>query len=83
MNGKDYSEGSLSRMIDVAHQYIDSVGIRDSIIGKCHLELGLIVAGAPIGQRKGITLTPQEATAMRKAILQWHKETKQSGEKPA
>ncbi len=83
MNGKDYSEGSLSKIIDVAHQYIDSTGIRDSIIGKCHLELGLIVAGAPVHQRKGITLTPQEAAEMRKAILQWRNDMKQSEEKPA
>lgn len=82
MNGKTDSEESLSKMIDVAHQYIDSTGVRDSIIGKCYLVLGLIVAGAPVHQRKRITLTPQEDAAMRQAILQWREETKQSGERP-
>ena len=68
-------------MIDVAHQHIDAAGIRDSIIAKCYHELGLIVAGAPVHQRAHITLTDQEAEAMRKAIHRWHREKKQSRDK--
>ena len=78
MNGKDYSEGNLSKMIDAAHQYIDTAGIRDSIIAKCYQEFGLIVAGAPAHQRARITLTDQEAEAMRKAIHRWLREKKRS-----
>ena len=81
MNGKAYSEGNLSKMIDAAHQHIDAKGIRDSIIAKCYLELGLIVAGAPVHQRAHITLTDQEAETMRKAILRWLREKKQSRDK--
>ena len=78
MNGEGYSEGNLPKMIDAAHQHIDATGIRDSIIAKCCLELGLIVAAAPLGQRSHITLTGQEAEATRKAIHRWHREKKQS-----
>ena len=78
MNGKAYSEGSLSNMIDAAHQYIDGNGQRDSIIAKCYQELGLIVAGAPVHQRADINLTGQEVLALRKAIHQWRREKKQS-----
>ena len=78
MNGKNYSEGSLSKMIVVAQQYIDANGLRDSIIGKCYQELGLIVTGAPVHQRANITLTDLEAESLRKAIHQWRQEEKQS-----
>jgi len=81
MNGKDYSEGSLSKMNDAAHQYIDANGLRDSIIAKCYQELGLIVAGAPVHQRADINLTGQEAEAMRKAIHRWRREKKRSRDK--
>ena len=81
MNGKDYSEGSLSKMIDAAHQYIDANGLRDSIIAKCYQELGLIVAAAPVHQRADISLTGQEAEAMRKAIHRLHREKKRSRDK--
>ena len=81
MNGKGYSEGSLSKMIDAAHQYIDTTGIRDSIIAKCYHELGLIVAGAPAYQRADINLTGKEAEAMRKAIHRWLREKKRSRDK--
>ena len=50
MDGKGYSEGSLTKMIDAAHQYIDATSMRDSIITKCYQELGMIVAGAPVHQ---------------------------------
>jgi hypothetical protein len=77
MNGKHYSEGSLSSMIDAARQYIDADIVRESIIAKCYQELGMIVAGAPVHQRANITLTEQEAAAMRKAIQRWRQEKKQ------
>jgi hypothetical protein len=78
MNGKHYSEGSLSSLIDAARQYIDTASIRESIIAKCYQELGMIVAGAPVYQRANITLTDQEAQAMRKAILRWRQKRKQT-----
>lgn len=78
MNGKGYSEGSLTKMIDAAHNYIDATSIRESIVAKCDQELGLIVAGAPIHQRANINLTGQEAEAMRKAIHCWRREKKRS-----
>ncbi len=81
MNGKDYSEGNLSKMIDAAHQHIDDKGIKDSILAKCYQVLGLIVAGAPVDQRAHITLTDQEAETMRKAIHRWHRDKKQSRDK--
>ena len=81
MNGKGYSEGNLSKMIDAAHQHIDATGIRDSIIAKCYQELGLIVVDAPVHQRADITLTGQEAEAMRKAIHLWLRERKRSRDK--
>ncbi len=76
MNGKHYSEGSLSSLIDAAHQYIDATSVRESIIAKCYQELGLIVADAPVHQRANITLNNQEAEAMREAIHQWRRERK-------
>jgi hypothetical protein len=81
MNGKHYSEGSLSSLIDTAHQYIDAASVRESIIAKCHQELGMIVAGAPVHQRANITLTDQEAAAMRKAVLRWRQGKKQARDK--
>jgi hypothetical protein len=78
MNGKHYSEGSLSSLIDAAYQYIDAANVRESIIAKCYQELGMIVAGAPVHQRANITLTNQEAEAMRKAIQRWRLEKKRS-----
>ena len=81
MNGKGYSGGSLTRIIDAAHQYIDATGIRDSIIAKCYQELGLIVVGAPVHQRADINLTGQEAEAMRKAIHCWRRQKKRSRDK--
>ena len=80
MNGKHYSEGSLSSLIDAAHRYIDATSVRESIIAKCYQELGLIVADAPVHQRANITLTSQEAEAMRKAVQRWRQEKKQSGD---
>ncbi len=79
MNGKHYSEGSLSSLIDAAHQYIDVPSVRESVIAKCYQELGLIVAGAPVYQRANIALNEQEAEAIRKAIQRWRQEKKQSG----
>ena len=61
--------------------HIDATGTRDSIIAKCYQELGLIVAGEPVHQRAHITLTDQEAEAMRKAINRWQREKKQSRDK--
>ncbi len=81
MNGKDYSEGSLSKMIDAAHYYIYDHGLRDSIIAKCYQEIGLIVAGAPVHQRSDIYLTGEEDLAMRQAILRWLREREQSKDK--
>jgi len=78
MNGKGYSEGSLSMMIDAANQYIDAPGTRDNIIAKCHQELGLVVAGAPVYQRAAITLTNHEVLAMRQAIHRWRRAKKRS-----
>ncbi len=78
MNGKHHSEGSLSSLIDAAYHYVDATSVREGIIAKCFQELGLIVAGAPVHQRANITLTDQEAEAMRKAIHQWRQEEKQS-----
>ncbi len=78
MNGKHYSEGSLSSLIDAAHQYIDATSVRESIIAKCYQELGLLVAGAPVHQRASISLNYLEAEAMRKAIQQWLQVKKQS-----
>ena len=78
MNGKHYSEGSLSSLIDAAHQYIDATKVRESVIAKCYQELGLIVADAPVHQRANITLNDQEAVAMRKAIHRWRQEKEQS-----
>ena len=76
MNGKGYSEGILSSLIDAAHQHIDATNVRESVIAKCYQELGLIVAGAPVHQRANITLTHQEAEAVRKAIHRWRQEKK-------
>ena len=81
MNGKHYSEGSLLSLIDAAHQYIDATSVRESIIAKCHQELGLIVADAPVHQRANIALTYQEAEAMRKAVQRWRREKQQSRDK--
>jgi hypothetical protein len=78
MNGKHYSEGSLSSLIDAARQYIEDASIRESIIAKCYQELGMIVAGAPVHQRANITVTNQEAAAMRKAIQRWRQGKKRS-----
>ena len=78
MNGKVYSEGTLSSLIDAVRQYVDAIPLRQSIIAKCHQELGLIVASAPVNQQEGITLTDQEAEAMRKAIQRWRRDKKQS-----
>ena len=69
-------------MIDAAHQYIDADGLRQGITAKCHQELGLIVARAPVHQRADVNLTGQEVMAMRKAIHQWRWEKKESRDKP-
>jgi hypothetical protein len=81
MNGKHYSEGNLSNLIDVARQYIDVASVRESIIAKCYQELGMIVSGAPVHQRASITLTNEEDVAMRTAIQRWRQESKRSGNK--
>ena len=76
MNGKGYSEGNLSKMIDVANQHIDAKGLRESIIAKYYQELGLIVVDAPVQQRANVSLTDREAASMRKAIHRWRRERK-------
>ena len=60
-------------MIDVANQ-IDATGLRAGIIAKCYQELGLIVDDAPVHRRADISLTDQEAAAMRKPIHRWPRE---------
>ncbi len=70
MNGKAYSTNTLSMIIDVAHHYIEAPDIRDSIIAKCHWEIGLVVCEAPDHKRATIKLTPQETKALNKAIQQ-------------
>ncbi len=68
MNGKTYSETALSIMIDAATQYIEAPNLRDSIISKCHQEIGLLVVGAPPWQRAAINLNPEEVKALASAI---------------
>ena len=55
-------------MNDVANQYIDATRLRESILAKCYQEIGWIVVDAPVRQRADISLTDQEAAAMRKTI---------------
>ena len=79
MDGKSYSEAGLSMMIDAIHHYIDdATPIRGQLIAKCHQEIGLIVIGAPVQQREAITLSEQEASALRNAVLQWRKAKKRA-----
>ena len=68
-------------MIGAAFRYIYAHGLRDSIIAKCHQEIGLMVAGAPVHQRSDICLTGEEDLAIRQAILRWLQEREQSKHK--
>ena len=70
MNGKAYSNQALSIMITAADHYIEATDVRDSIIAKCHWEIGMVVCDAPDHQRSAIKLTPQETKALNKAIRQ-------------
>ncbi len=70
MNGKAYSMEALSSMIEAAQNYVEVPDMRDSIIAKCHWEIGLVVCDAPIQKRSAIKLTSQEITALNNAIRQ-------------
>ena len=70
MNGKAYSNQALSIMITAADHYIEATDVRDSIIAKCHWEIGMVVCDAPEHQTSAITLTPQEIKALNNAIRQ-------------
>ena len=69
-NGKAYSGKALSLIITAADHYIEATGVRNSIIAKCHWEIGLVVCDAPDHQRSAIKLTPQETKALNSAIRQ-------------
>ncbi len=70
MNGKAYSGKALSLIITAADHYIEATDVRNSIIAKCHWEIGLVVCDAPDHQRSAIKLTPQETKALNNAISQ-------------
>ena len=74
MNGKAHTEKTLSIMIDAARRYIEAKDLRDSIISKCHQEIGLVFMGASTQKRAAIGLTPQETTAISSALSSWRAE---------
>jgi hypothetical protein len=47
MNGKAYPMEALSLVIEAAQHYVEVPNMRDSIIAKCHREIGLLVFAAP------------------------------------
>jgi hypothetical protein len=81
MNGKGYSEEILSIMIDAALQYIELPGVRDSIVAKCHQEIGLLVTDASYCDRAEIHLTHQGVMTLAAPIRRWRLEEERSRDK--
>jgi hypothetical protein len=81
MNGKAYSMEALSLMIEAAQHYVEVPNMRDSIIAKCHWEVGLLVCAAPIQDRANIKLTRQEVTALNHAFRQLRASSQQGAGK--
>jgi hypothetical protein len=81
VNGEAYSEETLSIMIDATRQYIETPGVRDSIVAKCYQEIGLLVTGTPYCQRAEVHLTHQEVVALAAAIRRWQLEDEHSQDK--
>jgi len=71
MNGRAYSEGDLSMMINAARQYIQAPDVQREIISKCHQEIGLIMVDSPPHQRAAINLTNLESKAILDAVRSW------------
>ena len=71
MNGRAYSKGDLSMMINAARQYIQAPDVQREIISKCHQEIGLIMTGSPPHQRAAINLTNLESKAILDAVRSW------------
>ena len=74
MNGKFHSEESLTKMIEIASQYVEDPGLRDAIVSKCHQEIGMLVAGIPIHAKVNVNLTNRETTALVRAVRNWRRD---------
>ena len=76
MNGKVYSEQRLRLIIEITTKYMDAPDLRDSIVSKCHQEIGLLLVGAP-EQARTIKLTEIETKAINAVVRKWRREKHQ------
>ncbi len=76
MNGKFYSEQRLKLIIGITTKYIDAPDIKNSIVSKCHQEIGLLLIGAP-EQARTVELTEIESKALNAVVRRWRREKQQ------
>ncbi len=70
------SEQRLAVIIEIATQHVEDPDVKNSIISKCHVGIGMLVAGMPTQARATIELNDREITALSDAVCHWRRQKK-------